>query len=193
MSRRESKAGPRPPPSPVGIRTLAIALNESQVLPFGNGGVIVLLTETFVSCASGRQMTNISPGPGPEVLGKSRNPGGMVRSGACTVRHTSAAKLRLSTLRRLALSTTAMVLASVGGAAAADLNFKAPPRSAPSAYDWTGFYAGGHLGLAWGTSDWTSPPNSGSSNPRCPRRGPDDHRRRSQSSRKRRERYAVAP
>ncbi|HLH97230.1 MAG TPA: carbohydrate porin [Xanthobacteraceae bacterium] len=72
--------------------------------------------------------------------------------------------MRLSTLRRLALSTTAMVLASVGGAAAADLNFKAPPRSAPSAYDWTGFYAGGHLGLAWGTSDWTSPPNSGSVN-----------------------------
>ncbi len=46
-------------------------------------------------------------------------------------------------------------------AAAADLRLKAPPHSAPSAYDWTGFYAGGHVGLAWGNSDWNSPPNSG--------------------------------
>jgi hypothetical protein len=25
-------------------------------------------------------------------------------------------------------------------------------------YDWTGFYAGGHLGLAWGNSNWTAGP-----------------------------------
>jgi high affinity Mn2+ porin len=31
---------------------------------------------------------------------------------------------------------------------------KAPPISA--AYDWTGFYVGGHLGYAWGNSDWTA-------------------------------------
>jgi high affinity Mn2+ porin len=30
----------------------------------------------------------------------------------------------------------------------------APPISA--AYDWTGFYVGGHLGYAWGNSDWTA-------------------------------------
>jgi high affinity Mn2+ porin len=30
----------------------------------------------------------------------------------------------------------------------------APPF--PPAYNWNGFYAGGHLGYAWGTSNWTS-------------------------------------
>ncbi len=29
--------------------------------------------------------------------------------------------------------------------------------SASSTYDWTGFYAGGHLGVAWGSSNWTTP------------------------------------
>jgi len=32
---------------------------------------------------------------------------------------------------------------------------KAPPPSAPSAPDWTGWYIGGHLGDAWGSSNWT--------------------------------------
>jgi high affinity Mn2+ porin len=51
-------------------------------------------------------------------------------------------------------------------AVAADLRALMPvkaPRPAP-AYDWTGFYAGGHIGLAWGNSDWNSSPNSGSLN-----------------------------
>ena len=30
------------------------------------------------------------------------------------------------------------------------------PSSATSAYDWSGFYAGGHLGYAWGSSNWTA-------------------------------------
>jgi high affinity Mn2+ porin len=51
-------------------------------------------------------------------------------------------------------------IGSVGSAAAADLMpLKALPRQVPSAYDWTGFYVGGHLGVAWGSSDWTTPPN----------------------------------
>jgi high affinity Mn2+ porin len=29
------------------------------------------------------------------------------------------------------------------------------PYSVPAAYDWSGFYAGGHLGYAWGSSYWT--------------------------------------
>jgi high affinity Mn2+ porin len=33
---------------------------------------------------------------------------------------------------------------------------KAPPPSAPSAYDWTGFYLGGHLGYAGGSSRWSA-------------------------------------
>jgi high affinity Mn2+ porin len=35
---------------------------------------------------------------------------------------------------------------------------KAPPSplAASSAYDWTGFYAGGYLGYGWGSSNWTA-------------------------------------
>jgi high affinity Mn2+ porin len=44
---------------------------------------------------------------------------------------------------------------------------KAPPQSSTStAYDWTGFYLGGHLGYAWGNSNFTGPGGiSGSLNP----------------------------
>ncbi len=31
----------------------------------------------------------------------------------------------------------------------------------PSSYDWTGFYVGGHIGYAWGTSNWTISPTAG--------------------------------
>jgi high affinity Mn2+ porin len=52
------------------------------------------------------------------------------------------------------------LLALARGADAADLSAllptKAPPRLTPAAYDWTGFYAGGHLGYAWGTSNFAS-------------------------------------
>jgi high affinity Mn2+ porin len=55
-----------------------------------------------------------------------------------------------------------VALAEPGNAAmAADLRAVMPvkaPRPAP-AYDWSGFYAGGHLGVAWGSSDWSTPPN----------------------------------
>jgi high affinity Mn2+ porin len=49
-----------------------------------------------------------------------------------------------------------IALATAQRALAADdiLATKAPP--APSAYDWSGFYAGGHVGYAWGTSNWTA-------------------------------------
>jgi high affinity Mn2+ porin len=54
-----------------------------------------------------------------------------------------------------------------GAAEAADLSralpTKAPPAAAASAADdWTGFYAGGHFGYAWGSSNWTTPGVSGS-------------------------------
>jgi high affinity Mn2+ porin len=45
------------------------------------------------------------------------------------------------------------------GAAAADLPVKARP--APADYDWTGFYVGGHVGLAAGDSSWTLAPAGG--------------------------------
>src|SRR5215469_2747372 len=52
----------------------------------------------------------------------------------------------------------AALLRLIGPATAADLQetlpIKAPPIS--NVYDWTGFYLGGHLGYAWGNSDWTA-------------------------------------
>ena len=43
------------------------------------------------------------------------------------------------------------------GATAADLPVKAPPPQLATTYDWTGFYAGGHLSYAWGNSGWSMP------------------------------------
>jgi high affinity Mn2+ porin len=64
------------------------------------------------------------------------------------------------------------LLALAGRAEADDLMItKAAPvvSGAPAGYDWSGFYAGGHLGVAWGSSNWTAstagapgPPVSGS-------------------------------
>lgn len=50
-------------------------------------------------------------------------------------------------------------LAAMSGAAvAADISrpvYKAPPAGAlPVAYDWTGFYVGGHVGYGWAEKDW---------------------------------------
>jgi high affinity Mn2+ porin len=48
------------------------------------------------------------------------------------------------------------LLAIAGGTQAADLSSVLPRKAPPPApsYDWTGFYAGGHLGYAAGVSDW---------------------------------------
>jgi len=54
-------------------------------------------------------------------------------------------------------------LAAAGGAAADNVMVtKAPPPSSiPADFNWTGFYAGGHLGYAWGSSNWTGPGATG--------------------------------
>ena len=54
----------------------------------------------------------------------------------------------------------ALVLFAVD-AVAADLPVKAPKSSTD--YDWTGFYVGGHIGLAAGNSAWTLEPLGGGS------------------------------
>jgi len=60
--------------------------------------------------------------------------------------------------RLLVGASAAIVSASVGGAAADGiLAFKAPTWNGP-AYDLSGFYAGGHFGVAWGSSNWTAAP-----------------------------------
>ncbi|MGB3743371.1 MAG: carbohydrate porin [Xanthobacteraceae bacterium] len=51
------------------------------------------------------------------------------------------------------------LLAIAGGTQAADLSSVLPRKAPPSTvapYDWTGFYAGGHLGYAAGVSNWTA-------------------------------------
>ena len=62
-------------------------------------------------------------------------------------------------MRGLLLTWLALI-ALGGGAKAADVSAsmptKAPPQTAPVAYDWTGFYAGAHLGYAAGSSHWSA-------------------------------------
>src|SRR5262245_56059733 len=60
------------------------------------------------------------------------------------------------TMRRGLLLLAGLAGAAVlsSGAMAADLKtpvYKAPPAGVlPAAYDWTGFYVGGHVGYGWG-------------------------------------------
>jgi high affinity Mn2+ porin len=54
-----------------------------------------------------------------------------------------------------------VALATAERALAADdsMPTKAPPPATVAAYDWSGFYAGAHLGYAGGTSNWSTAPN----------------------------------
>lgn len=58
----------------------------------------------------------------------------------------------------VSICASAMVLACGSSALAADLPVKAPraPVVIPVAYNWTGFYIGGHVGGAWGKKDWVA-------------------------------------
>jgi high affinity Mn2+ porin len=64
-------------------------------------------------------------------------------------------------MRGLLVAAVALVAFSADAKAAdisAALPTKALPALVPSAFDWTGFYAGAHLGYAWGSSDWAASP-----------------------------------
>ncbi len=66
---------------------------------------------------------------------------------------------RLSMKFKRALLAAAIVTMSARSAVAADIvPGEAGPVShtEPSTFDWTGFYLGGHLGYAWGNSNWTA-------------------------------------
>jgi high affinity Mn2+ porin len=68
--------------------------------------------------------------------------------------------------RRHAVRVGAAILAAVliheVSARASDLPVKAPPPAIAAAYDWSGFYAGAHLGNAGGNSNWSTAGNAGS-------------------------------
>ena len=53
----------------------------------------------------------------------------------------------------------ACLAARAQDAAAADMPVKAPPPAVSASPDWTGFYAGGHIGYAGGSSTWSTAPN----------------------------------
>ncbi len=76
------------------------------------------------------------------------------------------AELGTSLILWLAISTS--VIWFTGAAVADDIMVtKAPliPYSNSPAYNWSGFYSGGHLGVAWGSSNWSAGPGiSGSTN-----------------------------
>ncbi len=62
-------------------------------------------------------------------------------------------------MRRFALSLLAVAALALGAgtASAADLGqrpvYKAPPAPVMAAYNWSGFYVGGHLGYGWGSEE----------------------------------------
>jgi len=67
----------------------------------------------------------------------------------------------LSLRARIALGATCAALAiaaSAGEVFADPLNMAPPiPFLSGPAYNWTGFYAGGNMGVGWGKSNWTAP------------------------------------
>ena len=62
--------------------------------------------------------------------------------------------------RPLPILTTAIVIASAGIAAADDVMVTKLPAAAyfGPPYNWTGFYAGGNMGVGWGKSNWNAGP-----------------------------------
>lgn len=61
--------------------------------------------------------------------------------------------MRKLTLSLLASSALALAAHSASAADMARPVYKAPPPAVVAAYNWSGFYAGGHLGYGWGGGD----------------------------------------
>jgi high affinity Mn2+ porin len=63
-------------------------------------------------------------------------------------------------VKRLLVCSATLIALTVGDdlAGAADRPVAPPvkPPIKPTAYDWTGFYVGGHFGYGWGRSDWAA-------------------------------------
>jgi outer membrane immunogenic protein len=71
-------------------------------------------------------------------------------------------------MKRIALIVAAGLLsiATAAPAVSADLPRKAPVYSAPSEFNWSGFYVGINGGYGWGTSSWSSAVTTGSPKPK---------------------------
>jgi high affinity Mn2+ porin len=65
---------------------------------------------------------------------------------------------RAASRRRVTISLYLPMLALVVSAYAPPAQADDVNRTPGQPYDWTGFYFGGHLGVAWGNSDWTAGP-----------------------------------
>src|SRR5262245_896392 len=81
---------------------------------------------------------------------------------AATTGHDCATAAGLGAISKLARLIWIAAFVAAAPAMAAEMAVKAPWQ-APIAYDWTGLYVGGHLGYAWGHSNWSAPPNLSSS------------------------------
>jgi len=73
-----------------------------------------------------------------------------------TPKQSCARPLGLTATFAAAVCLASTLSGAFGPAVAADMPLKAP--AAPLAFDWTGFYLGGHFGYAAGTSNWTENP-----------------------------------
>jgi len=62
-------------------------------------------------------------------------------------------------MRTLFFAASALLFLPAGATRAADLPAKASIYTSqpPVAYNWTGFYVGGHVGAGWATNDWNAP------------------------------------
>ena len=127
-----------------------------------------------------RRVTTREPGDLPErshlpACGEARAGRTSAAVTSSIVTRTEAATTMLTRIRRTKIANTIITVAFAaagvvdlaGGAAADDaIVTKAPaiPFTGP-AYNWNGFYVGGHFGVAWGNSNWTAGPGiSGSNN-----------------------------
>src|SRR5215467_5150432 len=69
-------------------------------------------------------------------------------------------------IAKLARATSTAAFLAAAPAMAADVSMPGKASWQPAvaqAYDWTGLYVGGHLGYAWGHSNWSAPPDLASS------------------------------
>ena len=59
--------------------------------------------------------------------------------------------------QKLLVGLAALTLVDIAAAEAADLPVKAPPPAPVIAYNWSGFYLGGHAGYRWANADFSGP------------------------------------